>query len=168
MASLCHWTLSYSFCIVLDMRMKGVACATAFYFVIRFLIRLSICHYDKEFKNNRVSILDEKSWKDLIQVHRVGFNTMSIKVMSWWAFDIFTYFAASLRVEQLAAQAILKNIGLLSFMIPVGLTGASTFIIGYYVGKGKADIAKKASTMSFLMTLSWSFISVLVLHIFRE
>lgn len=33
----------------------------------------------------------------------MGFNTMSIKVMTWWAFDIFTQIAAFLTVEELAA-----------------------------------------------------------------
>jgi hypothetical protein len=42
--------------------------------------------------------------------------------MGWWAFDIFTQLAAFCTIDELSAQTILRNIGLFTFMIPVGLS----------------------------------------------
>ena len=49
-SSICHWILSYYFCIVLEMKIEGVALATACYFTIRFLIREILSRLDPDFK----------------------------------------------------------------------------------------------------------------------
>jgi len=116
--------------------MIGIAIATGGYYVVRFALRLIFARCDKELSKHSVSLMDPRSWENLNEMHQYGFSTMTLKVMTWWAFDVFTQLAAFLSVRELAAQSILKNIGLLTFMIPVGLSGATTFIIGQYMGKG--------------------------------
>ena len=59
---------------------------------------------------------------------------MSFSIWSLWAFDIFTMVASYLSVEDLAAQLILRNIQLLTYMIPVGVSMASVILIGSNIG----------------------------------
>ena len=59
--------------------------------------------------------------------------------MGWWAFDVFTQIAAFSSKENLAAQAIMRNIGLYTFMIPNGLSSSANYFVGSYSGMGKPD-----------------------------
>lgn len=55
-------------------------------------------------------------------------------VWSWWAFDIFTLMASYMSINDLAAQTVLRNIGLLTFMIPVGIAISSMILVGNMIG----------------------------------
>jgi multidrug resistance protein, MATE family len=47
---------------------------------------------------------------------------MSLMVWSWWAMDVFTLIASNMGDSNLlSAQHILRNVTLLTFMIPVGI-----------------------------------------------
>lgn len=57
-------------------------------------------------------------------------------VWGWWAFDIFTLIASYLAAEVISAQTIMRSLGLLTFMIPVGCSRACQYYIGVYIGEG--------------------------------
>jgi MATE family multidrug resistance protein len=56
-------------------------------------------------------------------------------VWGWWAFDIFTLIASYMSKEVIAAQTILRAIGLLTFMLPVGISAACGTLIGNAIGE---------------------------------
>lgn len=167
LASFSHWTIAYILCCVFDYKMIGIGISTGSYYIIRFLLRTVFARCDKELSKHSVALNDPKSWENLSEMHQYGFSTMTLKVMTWWAFDVFTQLAAFLSVRELAAQSILKNIGLLTFMIPVGLSGATTFIIGQYMGRGQIKIAKRVAGLCYIITMSWAFLSCLILYLCR-
>ena len=68
---------------------------------------------------------------------KLGWETFLVYVMGWWAFDIFTQIAAFSGETNTAAQAILRNIGLYTFMIPVGISTATNYFVGKYIGENK-------------------------------
>ena len=78
--------------------------------------------------------MDEDSFKDLSVIVQVGYNSFLVKVMGWWAFDVFTQMASLLTETDTAAQTILRNIGLFTYMIPVGLMSSTNYLIGMYIG----------------------------------
>ena len=84
------------------------------------------------------------SREGLWEMHRIGFRNLVLKIMGWWAFDVFTQMAAFLPTDDLAGQAILRNIGLYTFMIPVGLGFATNYLVGKYMGANNVAVAKKA------------------------
>ena len=55
---------------------------------------------------------------------------------SWWAFDLFTLICSYISTEVISAQTIMRSLGLLTFMIPVGFAKASGFFIGKFIGQG--------------------------------
>lgn len=75
---------------------------------------------------------DSRIWtqKGFSEMNKQGWMSFVLKVMGWWAFDVFTLLAASLTVEETSAQTIMRNIGLYTFMIPVGFMQASNFLTG--------------------------------------
>lgn len=69
-----------------------------------------------------MSLFDKASWADLGPLAKIGWNTFLVQVMGWWAFDVFTQLAAFTGETNTAAQAIMRNIGLYTFMIPAGIS----------------------------------------------
>lgn len=62
-------------------------------------------------------------------------------VWGWWAFDIFTLIASYMDTTAIAAQTILRTIGLITFMLPVGIMSSCSVLIGNSVGAGRGDNA---------------------------
>jgi len=128
--------------------MLGVAIATAIHFFCRFLFSyLLVQHYDKDTAKCYISLWHEDSWKSLNETLWTGINSFLLKVMGWWAFDVFTQLATQISYtnnKYTAAQTILRNIGLFTFMIPVGLGFAANYIIGKNIGQQKPVTAKKS------------------------
>jgi Na+-driven multidrug efflux pump len=89
-ASLVHWLLCYLFCFVLDWKMFGVALASSIHFCFRAVILIGTCLLDKDLAKCEISLFHEDSKQGLREMATVGWNTMLIKVMGWWAFDVFT------------------------------------------------------------------------------
>lgn len=124
------------------MKMLGVALASSIHFVFRFLIIFACAKLDKDLKKSFIPIFHEDSFKDLGYVLEIGWQSFLLKVMGWWAFDVFTQFAAfSNNLDWTGAQTILRNIGLFTYMIPVGFSQSATFLVGKYLGKNRADLA---------------------------
>ena len=69
-------------------------------------------------------------------------STLSMNVWAWWAFDLFTLIASYFSPQMIAAQTILRSIGLLTFMLPTGIQKSCGTLIGNSVGQGRKDLAK--------------------------
>ena len=67
-----------------------------------------------------------------------------------------------------AGQTILRNIGLFTYMIPVGLCSATGFLTGKYIGKDKASLALKISNLCMYVTFCWSLSSMLLVYFFKD
>ena len=89
-------------------------------------------------------------------------------IWGWWAFDIFTLMASYLSITAVGAQTILRSLGLLTFMIPVGFSAASGILIGQNVGKGKADLITHYFKWCNYLAVSISFVTIFLCVMFRD
>ena len=69
------------------------------------------------------------------------FKSVAMSVWSFWAFEVFTIMASYLGVNDVAGQVILRSLGLITFMIPVGIMFGSSIIIGNSLGEGRPKVA---------------------------
>ena len=161
-SSIIHWILAYYLAVDLDMKMLGVAIASSVQFFMRFLISFVFCFANPKLRRSMISLTNAESWKNLGDMFTIGFNSFLLRVMGWWAFDVFTQMAAALTETDVATQTILRNIGLFTYMIPVGLSGAVNFYTGKYIGKNRVDLAKRISNLCMTVTFGWSFVSMAV------
>jgi len=93
---------------------------------------------------------------------------MSMGVWGWWAFDIFTLIASYMATDAVAAQTILRGLGLITFMLPVGITSACTTLIGNAVGEQSEDKARQYYKTGMMLSLILASIQVSLLVIFRS
>lgn len=156
-ASLIHFVVAPYLAINLGWGFFGVSVATAIHWLCRSAISLGLVWRDKECRQCLIPITHEDSWKGLGDILKWGFNSFLLSVMGWWAFDVFTQLATQVKdddddgkhrdskdMKYVAAQTVMRNIGLFTFMIPVGLSSAAGFIVGRYIGKGQVDHARKS------------------------
>lgn len=97
-------------------------------------------------------------------MYRHGFNTLLLWVMGWWAFDVFTQLASTLPTNYLGGQAILRNIGLYTFMIPAGLSMSSGILVGRQIGKNRVDMATRMYSIIKCVTFTWSLAQIVIVY----
>ena len=95
-------------------------------------------------------------------------NSLAMGVWGWWAFDIFTLIATYMDTAVIAAQTILRTVGLITFMLPVGIMSASGTLIGNSVGAGRADHAIIYYDTSMKMGVALAIVQVLVLLLGKD
>lgn len=93
---------------------------------------------------------------------------MSLSVWSWWAMDVFTMISSRMETGVLTAQYILRNITLITYMIPVGITLSAQIMVGNNIGANKVSVAKVYGLMFFKTTLIWALCTVTILVVFRN
>ena len=84
-------------------------------------------------------------------------------VWSWWAFDIFTLIASYLATEIVSAQTIMRSLGLLTFMVPVGFSKACSFYLGVFIGQGCEVRIKHYYNVAMLMSAVVGVLQMLLL-----
>ena len=89
-------------------------------------------------------------------------------VWGWWAFDIFTLIASYLATEVISAQTIMRSLGLLTFMIPVGFSKACSYYVGVFIGKGSEESIMHYYKVSMTMSCVVGLIQVIILWSIRE
>lgn len=163
-----HAFLIYLFFFVFEWGFQGVCLATALMFFTRFMVNVGLVECTSIFtKYDDVKLFSKQSCTDFSAQMKLGFNAMSMGVWGWWAFDIFTLIASYLASEVIAAQTILRSIGLITFMLPVGIASACGTLTGNSVGEGRADKAVRYYRTSMYLSLLLALIQVTLLVTLR-
>lgn len=102
-ASIIHWVLAWFLGVKLDMKMTGVAIASSIHFVFRFIIIYAFLRSDKQAQKCFIPLSHPDSFKGKREIMIQGYNSFVVKVMGWWAFDVFTQLAAMLTETDTAA-----------------------------------------------------------------
>jgi Na+-driven multidrug efflux pump len=155
-ASLIHWTIAFSTINYFENKMTGLAIASSVQFIVRMLVAVTYAFITEDTRRGLLPMSDPESSKDLKEIFVHGANSFLLRVMGWWAFDVFTWLAGTLPTEYLGGQTILRNIGLFTYMIPVGLSSAANILVGKYVGKNRVDLAVKIKNQVMITTFIWS------------
>lgn len=138
------------------------------HFCFRFIFMFILVRTDKRAQKCFIPLNHEDSFKGLREIAVVGRDSFLVKVMGWWAFDVFTQMAAMLTETDVAAQTILRNIGLFTYMIPVGLMYASNYLVGMYFGKDRIDLVVKIGKLLGVVTFAWSLSSMVIVYIWKD
>ena len=72
-----------------------------------------------------------KNWKSQFIL---GVHAASLGIWAFIAFDMFSLIASYLSIAELAAQSILRNIGVLTYMVPFAIAQSSGILTGNMVG----------------------------------
>jgi len=96
----------------------------------------------------------------------MGFKAWSNGIWGWWAFDVFTLIASYMGSSDISAQTILRQMGLITFMIPVGIGQAIGTLVGNYIGQGCEASITYFYKMALWMAAIYAAITVTLLVVF--
>lgn len=159
-----HPLWSYSFIHVLKLGFIGAACArccTSFLSLValRVYIRNSPACSKTFISYNR------NSFRGLGSYFALSFPSATMNCLSSWGFQIVYFMGVSLSTEQLAANAALIDINILSSAIHNGMSSSMATLVGNSLGARRAQDAKTyikaALTMTVLLCGSYNILLVI-------
>ena len=89
---------------------------------------------------------------------------MLMGIWGWWAFDIFTLMATYLGGPVTAAQTIMRSIGLLTYMLPVGFASGCGILVGNSIGEKRPKLAMQYYRVAMATAVGFTVIQILILH----
>ena len=124
------------------MGFDGIYYATGIMLVSRGLIAVGCVKFGGRFPVfNDVYLFSRETVSNTGILWLHDFKSVAMVVWSFWAFEVFTIMASYLGVNDVAGQVILRSLGLITFMIPVGIRFGVTIIIGNAFGEGRPKVA---------------------------
>ncbi len=82
-------------------------------------------------------------------------------------FSMVTVLAGRFGAEVVASHTTAMNIGGITFMIPLAIGMACTIRVGYNIGMGRGDLARKTAKVALLSTMLTAAISISMVVTFR-
>jgi len=137
-----HGIMILIFYVWLDMGYQGVIWATGVMFLFRFSGNyfMVVCRNDVK-QYDDVHFFSRETTMNLMPLFRKSMSATALGVWGWWSFDIFTLMATYLGATQAGGQTIMRAIGLLTFMLPVGFSMGCSIMLGKSVGEERTNLA---------------------------
>ena len=120
----------------LDLDIAGAAIATNITYLTNMFCADLIISTSRVFKHtyslsqfcDRTVLLD---WGTYL---RIGIPGALMVCFEWWAFELFAIFSGYMSIEALAAEVVIGNIIAFIFMLPLGISYASSSLTGNFIG----------------------------------
>ena len=168
-STIAHAFFVWLFYSVYEMGFTGIAYATAIMWVVRFLVNCCLVVFGNRFESHpAVHFFSEQTITNLGQQVKMGLNACFMIIWSWWAFDIITLMASYLSTDIIAAQTIMRSIGLVTFMIPVGFAQACGILVGNSVGEGTPALAMQYYKICMFLAIFVIILQLVVLYFGRD
>ena len=114
---------------------------------------------------------DRFSWPDWPEVLRLARLGLPIGLAIFFEMAIFafvTLMIATMGTEVVAAHQIVGNIGSITFMIPLALGMAASIRVGYNVGRGDYEAARRSGLVALTLSVGFAAVCMVLLILFRE
>ena len=171
-ASVLHLVLCYVFIFRfgMDVRGLGLAMSLTNFFKITFICTYSFCSRTIRRALVRPTFKDVFSgWKEYL---KLAVPAMLILCSEWWAYEIIAALSGVLGTTEMASMTIVITAYGIFFEIPVGTAEASCALIGYNIGAGNVDLARRYFKVTVIVACCEAVvISVLILfgsHVVAE
>jgi multidrug resistance protein, MATE family len=97
--------------------------------------------------------------KMMVELFRVGIPIGMAYLFETGLFFTITLLMGILSTEALAAHNVVLNVCAVSFMIPYALSQAATVRVGYAVGAGEPEAARRAGYVAVWLGIGWMMIA---------
>ncbi len=136
------------------LELAGAGISTSFVNLIMFLFILSFVLFHRKYKRFYVLYrLFKPDWERFFQLFKLGIP-IGLTIMSEIGmFSIAVIMMGWLGTNEVAAHAIALQCAAIAFMLPLGLSQATTVRVGLFAGAKNLNGIKKAGWTSFLITI---------------
>ncbi|XP_029360004.1 multidrug and toxin extrusion protein 1-like [Echeneis naucrates] len=150
-ANVLNAIINYIFLYYLDWGVAGSAAANAIsQFVLAVVLFVYICCrglHKVTWGGWSLECLQE--WGPFVQL---AIPSMLMLCLEWWMFEIGGFLAGVISEAELGAQSITYELSVIAYMIPLGISAASSVRVGNALGAGNIEQAKLSCKASIICT----------------
>ncbi|KAM5180668.1 multidrug and toxin extrusion protein 1-like [Mantella aurantiaca] len=89
--------------------------------------------------------------------------SMLMVCIEWWTYEIGSFLVGLISVVELGAQSVIYQVVTIAYMIPYGISMATSVRMGNALGAGDIEQAKKSMTIAFLITAFFMILDAILL-----
>lgn len=102
------------------------------------------------------------AWRPLLRTMRIGMPIGIQFFFESFAFGLTTLFMGWLGTNSLAGHEIALNMASLTFMVPLGISGAAAAVVGRAIGRGDMEAARRDAVAAVICGTGFMCITALV------
>ena len=140
--TIAHALMVYVFCFVNDWGFSGICWASGLMWFVRGMVAITSVKCGGKLPTfDDVFLFSSETVSNVLPIVKLALKNCAMGVWGWWAFDLFTLMASYLGTDVVGAQTIMRSIGLLAFMMPIGFSTGAGIFINNVLGEGKPRVA---------------------------
>lgn len=148
------------------MQVVGAALALNITYILNWILLDLYIHFSKVCPKTWI-LPDRRSVSNIHEYMRIGFAGAMMLCFEWWAFELLAIFAGYLGVNALAAEVIIINIVAFVFMLPLGISFASSCLVGNYIGARNIALAKRFANLTIIFNVVCTVVVIIFFYIFK-
>jgi MATE family multidrug resistance protein len=146
----------------------GISIATTIHLYSRWHILEILTRYDADLAEQNSQKFNSEIFANLYDQFIFCLKGTFSVALPWWAADAFLLMSTYCGKQQLAAMTILRNLTLLTYMFPVGISMVVMVNVGNTIGQGNVSKARYITKLSILMAFIWTTTIILMLNVAKS
>ena len=137
-----YLSATYYFQNVLELGFDGIVYATGIMLVTRGIIAVGCVKFGGRFETfPDVYLFSRETIANPGPLINLDLKSTAMSIWSFWGFELYTIMASYLGIDDVAGQVILRGLGLMTFMIPIGIQFGTSILVGNSLGEGRPQVA---------------------------
>ena len=169
-----HFCLCLFLVVYRDMGIRGLGIATSLSYFACWLMTTIYSHLCIPKIRKAFFFPGGESFRNWWKYLKISLPNAVMVCASWWAYEILTFLAGTIGVNELATQTIVASIAGLLIQIPLGLSEGVCAVTGNCIGVDNVElgkrfvrlVAKVTLVIVFAISLSLFFLSTHVAQLF--
>ncbi|WP_456448702.1 MATE family efflux transporter [Thiolapillus sp.] len=147
---------------------EGAGWATALVMWLQLALLLGYIFQHKRYRFIWITPLERRDWGRTRELLRVGTPIAVTLVAEVGMFAAVALLMGTLGVTEVAAHQVALNVAAMAFMIPLGISSATTVRVGHAIGEGRGDLVRFRGLVGIGFAASCMMLTASVLFLLPE
>ncbi len=163
---LANWVFMFGKLGVPAMGAEGAGWATALVMWITLFLLLGYIVRHKRYRFVWIARPEKRDWRKTREMLRVGSPIAVSLVAEVGMFAAIALLMGTLGVTQVAAHQVALNVAAMAFMIPLGISAATTVRVGHALGEGRAWLVRFRGLVGIGFAAACMMLTAIILFVF--
>ena len=147
---------------------EGAGWATALVMWLQLALLLGYIFRHRRYRFIWITPLERRDWGRIRELLRLGTPIAVTLVAEVGMFAAVALLMGTLGVTEVAAHQVALNVAALAFMIPLGISSATTVRVGHAIGEGRGDLVRFRGLVGIGFAASCMLLTASVLLLLPE
>ncbi|QJC35194.1 MATE family efflux transporter [Enterobacteriaceae endosymbiont of Donacia proxima] len=164
-----NYVFIYGFSYIPSFGILGCGLSIVLIYLILTIITMIWMYNSIYFNNiNYFSLFNKPNIKILKKLLKLGFPIGLSIFVEITLFTVVSLFISSMGIDNIISHQIAQNFSSFVFVIPLSLSIATTILVGFYLGSGYKNKAKRISWISQIIGIILSILTILISLFFKK